>query len=234
MSATSSKSHFVKLKNGKERDDFFKSLINGRYLLKAKLDAPDESIFTFHPEFLSGTKLTCIDKEKKNLHLLSPKGTFIVQFQIGDDKYLSQADYQFIDSKIIIDFKGDIFHFQRREDFRIKFPANYKAQFLISEYNAVKTAHKLQLLDISSGGCRIEIIQKKIPVKVGDVLSGELAFLNRNNVFVKGIVKHVAAKKNSNEIVYVGTQFTDLSPISKNRIFALAMDIYRELFSRIK
>lgn len=230
---------FIKVKSTEEKNEVFDFLIYSRKEVLAKTTEKDSELFFLFPEKFEKGKLLCSMKDTViPTSLKNEKGLLVIQFNSRTEKYLSQTTFSIEDNKIILDTKSDLFQLQRREDFRLKFPPNYKAVFVLKKINGKDInlplpKLKQTILDISGGGCRIENNLTNHEVKSKDILEGEILLPNREPLVVRCEARYVAPVPDRVQNQMIGLMFLDLTTITKNRIVALVMDIYRELFSRM-
>ncbi|NUN04150.1 MAG: PilZ domain-containing protein [Bdellovibrio sp.] len=151
---------------------------------------------------------------------------------IGGEKYYFQAKAQFNQEYVVIPLPKELYHLQRRQNYRVHIPAGYKGSFEIFSLNSVAGKIACELADLSSQGCKLQCAASKASFKIGDEISGQLILGMRAPIEVQGIIRHVqldALKKTQT----FGVEFTSLSPILENRLFALTMEVHKEVFKRV-
>ena len=68
---------------------------------------------------------------------------------------------------------------------------------------------------------------------MGDVLEGGMQLSRREQIPLSTTVKHIVPDPEDENLVMAGIQFKDVGAIAKNRLQALVLDVYKELFSRL-
>jgi len=225
---------FVKIKNQEDVEKITRSLSTQKYQISAKLPTSSEHIVFLEAQSLIRNELGCKIKFIPPGLNLPEIGSLVIQAQMGEDIILAQPQYSIRGESIFLRVDCDFFQLQRREDFRLRIPTSFHSQMRITSKNGNPLNYSGSVVDISSGGCRIESHRRNFPVIMNDKISGEISFSNRPNLEVSGVVRHIAPLPDNLETDLVGIQFQDLSAQSKNRIFALMMDIHRELFSKLR
>lgn len=218
---------FTKISNPQEKSKIFEYLAANRAELQARLIDSNASLFTLKAFSLENQFLHCsIHGMRKPA--LETKGEVVLNFLAASEKYFIKANYSLALNNVIISTETDLYHLQRREDYRIKIPKGYKAQVELASINGKPSLERLTLDDLSAGGCRLSI--KKGLVKPGDLLEALLILPMKNPIPCTIEVKHVSANMQFKEFEFVGSQFSKMSEINKNKLSATVMDIYREFF----
>ncbi|HEY1079214.1 MAG TPA: PilZ domain-containing protein [Bdellovibrio sp.] len=151
---------------------------------------------------------------------------------IGGEKYYFQAKAQFNQEYVVIPLPKELYHLQRRQNYRVHIPAGYKGSFEILSLNSVAGKISCDLADLSSQGCKLQCLVSKASFHVDDVISGQLILGSREPIALQGIIRHLqldASKKTQT----FGVEFTALSPIVENKLFALTMEVHKEVFKRV-
>ena len=150
---------------------------------------------------------------------------------IGGEKYYFQAKAQFNQEYVVIPLPKELYHLQRRQNYRVHIPAGYKGSFEILSLNSVVGKISCELADLSSKGCKLQCPVSKASFNIDDVISGQLLLGSREPIALQGIIRHVqldALKKTQT----FGVEFTSLNPIVENKLFALTMEVHKEVFKR--
>lgn len=213
---------FIEIKDATQKTKILEDLARRSMPIKIKGLAPCSDVFDVSPKSLELWKLSCKITEKsqdwKKDHSL------IVQFDHYDEKYVSQVNFTLHENTIILDFSSALFRVQRREDYRIKIPRSMESSIKLQ---IEESSFEFNILDLSSGGCRIEVdvknqLQKNL--KYSAVLKPK----DRNDIYTRVEIRHI--EKVNEKTMSVGLQFIELTEIQKNRIAALVMDLYRTFF----
>lgn len=225
---SSSKDVFTKVSNPQEKDRIFSDLAIQKVQLLAKTLEPLSEASILRAEHLIGNELCCEVIASQGFSELN--GEFILQMTLADEKYLCTAPFETRGTRIYIKTGVDLFHLQRRDDFRLKIPSSYPAYFNLSAVNQKSIQTKLKIIDLSGGGCKV-LIQSKAPhFIVNDTVFGQVELPDRPPIVVQGQVKHETDDVHAQ---VAGIQFIGLSLPVRNRLAALVMDLYRQLFSRL-
>lgn len=161
--------------------------------------------------------------------------SLIIQFQLGNQKYISQVEFKQSDDLIALSMSRKLFRVQRREFYRIRMPNNYRGTLAIEsiEKNIIQRA--FQLIDLSGGGCKIEVPPVDVKISIGVPFKGVLRIPGRGEIPTKCIVRHqnFIDKQGKPEVRWIGVQFIEQTEQDSNRLAALVMDLHREFFARI-
>lgn len=220
---------FTKINDASEKARLFMDLASSRGEIIAKRLDPSADVFVLMAFSYSHDKINC--KVTGATSALPPSGDLILNFFIGGEKYFFQTEFLSMGDQVILTTKSPLFHLQRREDYRIKIPSNYKALFEIVSINGKTKKCSIPLMDLSGGGCRIQIDIKALPIQIHDELKGHLFLPDRNPINVIGSVRHLRGENHGKGPFVCGIQFVGLTEPLKNRIIAVVMDLYREFFA---
>jgi len=220
---------FTRISDNSEKARLFSDLATSRSeVIAKKLESTADVFVLLAYEFINN-RLLC--KVAGATHPLSGSGDLIITFFVGGEKYFQHADFQMKGDLVSISIQGPIFHLQRREDYRIKLPTGYKALLEMVSINGKTQKHSIPLMDLSGGGCRIQVDQKFLPLKVSDELKGHLFLPDRDPIPVACSIRHIRLDNHGKGPQICGIQFIGLTEPVKNRIIAVVMDLYRQLFA---
>jgi len=220
---------FTRISDTSERTRLFEDLAASRSELHAKKPDPTGDVFVLMAYDFSNEKLSC--KLIGATNPLPPKGNLIATFFVGGEKYFIQTDFSAIADQVTLSLTGNhLFHLQRREDYRIRIPSSYKALLELVSINSQTKKHSIPMMDLSGGGCRIQVDPKQLPFKVHDTLKGHLFLPDREPILVNCSIRHIRTENHGKGPMICGIQFVGLTEPVKNRIIAVVMDLYRELF----
>ena len=220
---------FTRISDPAEKSRFFIDLAKSRSEIIAKVPEPSAEILVLTAAEYHDPKLVC--KIAGATSQLPPTGELILTFFIGGEKYFFQANYKVQGQQLSLLCLGPLFHLQRREDYRIKIPKSYQALFEIVAVNGKTDKKSIPLMDLSGGGCRIQVDPKVLPLKSPDLLKGHLYLPDRKPIPVAGSIRHTRMDSEGQSSMVCGIQFVDLGEPVKNKIVAVVMDLYRELFA---
>lgn len=215
-----SKEPFSKIKNRTEKEKIFFDIAQAKALIVGKTTEPDSSLVSLQASLYASGKLYCTTTSP-----LPAPGEMTFQVLLGGEKYIWLSTCEIKKDLVVIALDAEVFHVQRREDYRIRLPQNFPAVFACEN-------HKYKLVDLSGGGFRILIRPTPPSFDIGDEVSGELQLPDRQPLKICGVVVHEKDDEVHREQT-LGVQFIGLSEIDKNRLVAIVMDLYRQLFARI-
>lgn len=155
-------------------------------------------------------------------------------FFLGGERYFFKTPVLVNSDVIILRMDADLFHLQRRQNYRIKIPENYQATFLVSSLNKAPTKLSGQIFDLSSGGCRVVLTASTPILEHGDILSGHIVIGKRDPLEIEGVIRHHKLEKGAALTKQIfGVEFRQLSSLIEGKLFAITMDLHREFFSRL-
>lgn len=201
-------------------------------------DAKGEILCKGKDDNLCNVKALFFNPKTKNLECrfnsstkLTAREDYLGYIFIGGEKYYFQSTAQFQQEFVVVPLPKELYHLQRRQNYRVHIPTGYKGSFEIKKLRgaAVKTA--CELLDLSSQGCKLGCSLIKESLQVDDRISGHLHLGSRAPIELEGVVRHVQNDTTKNQQIF-GVEWTSLSPILENRLFALTMEIHKEVFKR--
>lgn len=220
---------FTRISDPTEKNRLLKDLAQSRSEMMAKKPDSATEVFLLIPYDFSNDRLTC--RLAGASMALAPKGLLITTMFIGGEKYFFQSDYMVTGDQVTLLTLNPLFHLQRREDYRIRIPSSFRALLEITSINNQMKKISIPILDLSGGGCRIQVDSKLLSLKTQDQLKAHIFLPDRSPIQIVGQVRHVRNDKSGNGPPICGIQFVTMSDITKNRIVAVVMDLYRELFA---
>jgi hypothetical protein len=220
---------FTRISDNSEKARLFSDLAYSRSEVLAKKADAKADVFVLLAYDFSANLLQC--KLAGPTHPLSGSGDLILTFFVGGEKYFQQTSFQVNGDIVSISIQPPIFHLQRREDYRIKLTSSYKTLLEIVSINGKTHKHSIPIMDLSGGGCRIQVDPKFLSLKVSDELRGHLFLPDRDPIPVTGSVRHIRLENHGKGPATCGIQFIGLTEPVKNRIIAVVMDLYRQLFA---
>jgi c-di-GMP-binding flagellar brake protein YcgR len=220
---------FTRISDSSEKARLFSDLAVTRSEILAKKLEPGADVFVLLAYEFSNQKLLC--KLTGATQPMPQAGELVLTFFVGGEKYFQQAQYTLQADIVSITTAEHVFHLQRREDYRIKLPGLYKALLEMVSINGKTQKHSIPIMDLSGGGCRIQVDAKFLSLKVHDELRGHLFLPDRDPIPITGSIRHVRVENHGKGPLTCGIQFIGLTEPVKNRIIAVVMDLYRQLFA---
>lgn len=201
---------------------------HGEILAKGKEDAVCKLQVTVHN--LKNNSLVCrpISKDK-----LKDQESYLGYFFLGGEKYYFQSAAEAKDGNVIVPLPAEIYHLQRRQNYRVRIPQGYRGFYNIVFVNGQAQNIQGQLVDISSQGCRVIYHLKNPLMKISDKVIGTLLIGDRSPIEIQGLVRHIKIDEGNKVIQTFGIEFSPLEPILESKLFAISMEIHKELF-RVK
>lgn len=161
---------------------------------------------------------------------LAPQEEYLGYFFIGGEKYYFKAKAVLHEGKLRIGIPHELWHLQRRQNYRVKIPTGFSATYDITEVNGVPQKIDGKLADLSSQGCRVVYQLKNPLMKVGDTVVGNLQIDKKTPLQVQGLVRHIKVDERSQFIQIFGIEFSPLDAITENKLFAITMEIHKRHF----
>lgn len=214
-----------------ERQRLFKDLAAVRGIITGKGDG-DEVYRLVLERTVANMELQC----SISFGFPSPKKEkdLLVNFFIGGERYFFKTPVRVDADIVILRMDGDLFHLQRRQNYRIKIPENYQAHLLISKRNKITEKLRGQLYDLSSGGCRVVLMANSPILEPGDHIEGFIQIGRRDTLEIEGTIRHHKLEKAVSVHKQIfGVEFKPLTPLLEGKLFAITMDLHREFFSRL-
>lgn len=217
---------FKKLSRDDEKIKLFADLASaqGEVLCKGKTE--------------SLVKLKAVHWHSKSMHIecllnssenLKNGEEFLGYFFLGGEKYYFEGTATVYSNRCQFPLPKEMFHLQRRQNYRVRIPQSFQAHFDVTEINEAATKVHARLGDLSSQGCRLIEKAPGARFSTGDKVKGHLVINKNSPIELDAEVRHV--KKEEGQQM-VGLEFQNLSPIQENNLFALTMEIHKEVFKR--
>lgn len=130
----------------------------------------------------------------------------VCSFEIKDDKYFFKSHLTSTNAEFKILIPIDIFQLQRRNDFRINVPAGMTAACEIKTINMFKNPMKVELRDLSLGGCMIAFPSRKLKISLKDEVEIKIKLHQFDEENIPTIAKHIKII-DATETTLVGLQF---------------------------
>jgi c-di-GMP-binding flagellar brake protein YcgR len=174
--------------------------------------------------------LDCRPKDRFNL---KEGEEYLGHFFIGGQKYYFQGTAHVVNGAIMIPVPAELYLLQRRQNYRVNIPANYLAYFNTLTVNGRKEQLHCRLLDFASQGCRFEYRAPSPIIKLSDLVTGQLAIGPRDAIDLTAVVRHLKTETDANgPIQSCGIEFQNLTGILENKLFAITMELHKEIFKR--
>ena len=206
---------FQKVKTPEEKTEILQAIVKAQNKISCRVvGTPPEQAFFAVAKVLSQGILTVQAPNERTSVLKS--GMIFGEFTKAEDKYLFKAKFTEAAGSIQIDLNGDIYKLQRRDDFRVRIPSNYKAHLELE-------GKIFPIADLSAGGCKVELSGQET-FKRGDILVATVHLRGLDPMRMTMEVRHVINKKT------LGLKFIKIEEASLHALPGIIMSIYRELF----
>ena len=129
-------------------------------------------------------------------------------FEISNEKYFFKSTLTSTNSEIKIAKPTEIFQLQRRNDFRVAIPLGMKCSCNIIKINSMHGPFKVELRDLSLGGCQIAFPTSAIKMTNGDEVILSIEMNQFQNEKIYSFAKHLVNLENA-ETTLVGLKFDD-------------------------
>ncbi len=153
--------------------------------------------------------------------------TIPAQFNCRGEKYFAMVFVQDVGGQFFLVVEGSIYKVQRRQSFRLKLPSDYPMQVLLFEMNGHRMNDKVKLLDLSEGGCSLQV-PMHLASSMGAYIGLDIKIGARAAFIQYGHVRYLKTDKTH---VRFGVQF-DQNKTVNSGLFSLVRDLYVELFSK--
>lgn len=190
----------------------------------------DDIVHVLAPRLVQGSSLLCVPTDD-NFNFKS--GELILQFQTNAQKYISNVPFHRDGEFVSLSMEKKLFRVQRREFFRLRLPAGFRGTIQIPELFGAPFNQSFHVVDLSGGGCKVELPPLDLDMKPGTTFKGILRLPGRPDFPVICTVKHQSKQPHRPDGRWLGLEFFYQSEPEKNRMAATVMDLYRELFARL-
>lgn len=206
-------------------------VIKGNQDLIVRVSAQnDETVHVLEPRLIQGSSLLCVSRTK---NFAFKSGELIVQFQTNAQKYISNVPFHLDGEFVSLSMEKKLFRVQRREFFRLRLPVGFRGTLQIPELFGAPFNQSFHVVDLSGGGCKVELPPLDLDMKPGTTFKALLRLPGRPDFPLICTVKHQSKLPGRPDGRWLGLEFFYQSEPEKNRMAATVMDLYRELFARL-
>lgn len=209
-----------------DRADLLKNL---REVVSLEMDIaiPDNKVIRVKCSCLQGSLMLVLEGA---LEIGSYSGSVQVEFTFNLNKYLLKSSLKSDENgKKYLGMNGELFLVQRRKNFRVDVPVHVIPSCSFVLPNQSKQMFKAKVVNISLGGCLLEIETRnshlfQIDSKVEMVLSIE----GGKVIEVAGVIRRISSVHQQKEFsMRLGIEFERLSSLEESRINEIVMKCYR-------
>lgn len=176
----------------------------------------------------SNFQIKCTSPEKGSMNV-QENSTFTASFSLQGERYIFDTQPVVGSSYVTLPVLN-LFHLQRRRNYRYVLPQDYSAEFVINYLNQTICAHTCRLLDLSTEGCAVEISQENANLNLEDLVQAEIFLGDRNPIIVQGVIKNIRAKDDA--WLVLGVEFNHLANASEESIINSLTDLQRDIYLR--
>lgn len=155
--------------------------------------------------------------------------TFTASFALNDEKYIFEARPVVQNNYITLTILN-LFHLQRRRNFRYVLPTDYSAKFILNSLNEAACSLNGLLLDLSTEGCAVKIPQEETSLSLEDIVSAKIFLGDRNPISIQGTIKNIRVKDETSFVL--GIEFNHVASTSEEKIVNCLTDLQREIYLR--
>lgn len=223
---------FKPLKDKKEIDQLFVDLV--KYHSQLILKTPENKIIELNVKLFKFPYLYCENAAFLNQKFNLKEAT-VFNFNLGTEKYFFKSTLHLDKQMILVDVQAQFYQLQRRQNYRVKIPSNYRAHLEILSINDQEVKNiSAKLIDLSAGGLRAYLSEKKFPLIDEDKIKIKLLVQSRDEIQVDGAVMSIKTETALGPYISFGLSFINLTPDLETKLFNLTTELYRELFSRLR
>ena len=198
---------------------------HGEILCKGKAES-----FCKYKAALFNTRLKTLECIPASSITLETDEDFLGHLFIGGEKYYFESKAVAQPGRLLIPLPREIYHLQRRQNYRVKVPESFKAFYNIVEINSKRQTIVGPLEDISAQGCRVTYQLEKPLMKLNDYVTGHLIVGKNAPIEIQGQVRHIKVDETNTQLYSYGIEFVSLPPIVENKLFSLTMEIHKQIF----
>lgn len=213
-----------------DQEKIYTDLATGKVEIQGKDAKPGTNLAIFKVIGFERAVLVC--RMIKSDIQFDSKGEITITFLLGGEKYFLHTEYRIQSDQFYLETEAPLYHVQRREDFRLKFPSNFQVYLEVQNWNGNPHNIKLLLADLSGGGMRVLVPARAWAVNLGDTITGQLQISGGGLIPISAKVKHIKPSTQNKDQLFCGMHFHELTEPQKNKIAALVMDLYRKIFIR--
>lgn len=214
-----------------EKMKIFYDLIKTNQEVVVKPVNLETDVYSVKPHLIQGSELHCSSQSMDQFHQAGTE--LIAQFQVNGQKFISQVHFKVVENSLILLMEKKLFRVQRREFFRLRLPHGFRGTLFVPELFGAPFKQSFHLIDLSGGGCKIEMPPLDLKLKAGTVFKGVIKLPERAEMPVVCTVRHEVKLNGRPDARWLGIEFFHQSEPERNRLAATVMDLYRELFSRL-
>ncbi|WP_374030918.1 PilZ domain-containing protein [Bdellovibrio bacteriovorus] len=162
---------FKAIHNEAEKQTLLQRLVNSNESIVLR-DKFDRSITLRTMGVNDKLQIKCHPPESTAMNT-EDSATFTASFSIKGEKYLFETHPVINENNVTLTVLN-LFHLQKRKNYRYVIPADYSAEFVVTYLNQAVCSHTCRLLDLSTEGCAVEIPQTEANLQLEDLVEAEI------------------------------------------------------------
>lgn len=215
---------FTLISKVEEKEKIFQDLANahGEIICKGQ----DENLIKLRVQTYQNKILECRNESSTTF---KNGEDFLGYLFLGGEKYYFEGKFQAQQDFCSLSLPAELYHLQRRQNYRVRVPDGYAASFNIVSANGKAANIAGRLADLSSQGCRVLYSHDNFSLKVEDHVLGYLIIEKKVPLELQGLIRHIKLTDGGQ---ICGIEFSPLSSILENKLFAITMELHKEIFKR--
>ncbi|WP_413560299.1 PilZ domain-containing protein [Bdellovibrio sp. HCB209] len=217
---------FKAVNSKEQRNYLFEQLtaIEGEILLKGQ---EDESEHVNAISMNDGGQIQCIITGGGNLKFGFNK-IITAYFRVNNEKYMFEATAIPFEGGVNLTVK-DLFHLQRRKNFRYTLPTGFQADCLVTIHNQAPSNTTLRLIDLSTEGCAVYSTAEMPTMRLDDRVEAVIFLGDRDPIPVQGFVKNLRVQGDD---MVIGLEFNHIANASEFAITSAIVEMQRTVYKK--
>jgi hypothetical protein len=217
---------FKAVNDGKQKKYLFEQLtaIEGAILVKG---SEDEAEHVNAVSMNTNGQIQCIITDGGNFKFSFNK-TLTCYFRVNNEKYMFEATGIPFEGGVNLTIK-DVFHLQRRKNFRYTLPTGFQADCMIATLNQASFNTNLRLIDLSTEGCAVLSTAEMPTMRLDDRVEAVIFLGDRDPIPVQGFVKNLRVQGDD---MVIGLEFNHLANASEFAITSAIVEMQRAVFQK--
>ena len=174
-----------------------------------------------------------IEYEFKDSNKLESFEEFLGSFVVAGEKYYFYGNALLERDRIILHIPDNIYHLQRRQNYRVRIPSMMKGYFNIISNNEKSLFTIGSLVDLSGQGCRISTDTRFVTLQQDDKVIGLLIIDKKSPIELTGIVRHTHVKDEKVRQQITGIEFVEVPALIESKLFAILMEIHKQFYKKV-
>lgn len=191
-------------------------------------DKSDETVALKPMSLNSNLKIKCFFLEEASVQRFG-SGRLTASVTIEGENYIFDTQLEVGETYINLPI-FNLFHLQKRKNYRYILPEDYSAEFVINSLNQNQYSLRCRLLDLSTEGCAIQMEIENANLNIGDQIEGAVFLGTREAILIQGKIMNIRPKGVSHLVL--GVEFDHMANSSEDKIVTSLADLQREVYFR--